>query len=53
MNNKEIYKKTLTFSLRRFLWDVISLIVIIVVSVVGFLLAEKFAKLHEEVEAGA
>ena len=43
MNNKEIYKKTLTFSLRRFLWDIGSLIVITVFAAAGFYLAEKFA----------
>lgn len=36
MDNKEIYKKTLTFSLRRFLWDLGSLILIIVVTAAGF-----------------
>ena len=28
MDNKEIYKKTLTFSLRRLAWDVMSFVVI-------------------------
>ena len=40
MNNKEIYKKTLGFSLRRLLWDTISLIAIIALSAGGFLLTE-------------
>ena len=43
MDNKEIYKKTLTFSLRRFLWDAASLVIIIVVAAAGFFLAEKLA----------
>lgn len=43
MDNKEIYKKTLTFSLRRFLWDAASLVIIIVVVAAGFFLAEKLA----------
>lgn len=43
MNNKEIYKKTLTFSLRRLAWDVMSLIVITVLAVAGFFLADKLA----------
>ena len=43
MDNKEIYKKTLTFSLRRLLWDTLSFVIIIVTSAAGFLLAEKLA----------
>lgn len=43
MDNKEIYKRTLTFSLRRFLWDAASLVIIIVVAAAGFFLAEKLA----------
>lgn len=43
MDNKEIYKKTLTFSLRRFLWDLGSIIVITIFAAAGFFLAEKFA----------
>ena len=43
MDNKEIYKRTLTFSLRRLLWDIMSLIVIILLSAAGFFLAEKLA----------
>ena len=43
MDNKEIYKKTLTFSLRRFLWDAASLVIIIIVAAAGFFLAEKLA----------
>ena len=43
MDNKEIYKKTLTFSLRRFLWDVSAFIIIILISAAGFFLADKAA----------
>ena len=41
MNNKEIYKKTLTFSLRRFLWDFGSILVIVILAALGFLIADK------------
>ena len=41
MNNKEIYKKTLTFSIRHMLWDTASLVVVIVMGAAGFILAEK------------
>ena len=43
MDNKEIYKKTLTFSIRRLLWDIMSLVILIVVSAAGFILAENLA----------
>lgn len=43
MGNKEIYKKTLTFSLRRLAWDMMSFIVIIIAGAAGFFLAEKLA----------
>lgn len=43
MNNKEIYKKTLTFSVRRLLWDIASFVIIILVAAAGFFLAEKLA----------
>ena len=43
MDNKTIYKKTLTFSLRRLAWDILSIVVIIVVAALGFILAEKLA----------
>ena len=39
MDNKEIYKKTLTFSLRRLGWDVLSLIVITLFTAAGVFLA--------------
>ncbi|MBQ3433223.1 hypothetical protein IJG22_02930 [Candidatus Saccharibacteria bacterium] len=43
MDNKEIYKKTLTFSLRRLAWDIMSVVVIILLTAAGFVLAEKMA----------
>ncbi|MBQ3294429.1 hypothetical protein IJG98_01720 [Candidatus Saccharibacteria bacterium] len=43
MDNKEIYKKTLTFSVRRLLWDIASIVIIIGVSAAGFLLAKQMA----------
>lgn len=43
MDNKEIYKKTLTFSIRRLLWDVASFIIITLVSAAGFFLADRMA----------
>lgn len=43
MDNKEIYKKTLTFSVRRLLWDLLSFVIIIGVAGIGFLVAEKAA----------
>lgn len=45
MDNKEIYKKTLTFSLRRLLWDTMSLVVIVIMAAAGFFLAEKLANM--------
>ena len=44
MNNKEIYKKTLTFSYRRLAWNLLSFVVIVLLAAAGFLLAEKFAE---------
>lgn len=41
MDNKQIYQKTLGFSWRRLLWDVISVILLIALSAIGFLVAEK------------
>ena len=43
MDNKEIYKKTLTFSVRRLLWDLLSFVIIVGLAGIGFLLAEKLA----------
>ena len=41
MDNKTIYKKTLGFSLRRLLWDFISLVTVLGISTLGFFIAEK------------
>lgn len=41
MTNREIYKKTLTFSLRGALFDLAAFAVIIVCGVIGFIVAEK------------
>lgn len=41
MDNKEIYKKTLGFSIRRLLWDVLAFIVFAAIVFIGFLIAEK------------
>ena len=43
MNNTEIYKKTLGFSLRRLLWDFIAFVVFAAMVVGGFLIAETAA----------
>lgn len=43
MNNKEIYKRTLTFSLRRFLWDLGSVIILIIFTAAGFIVTDKFS----------
>lgn len=42
MDNKQIYKKTLGFSLRRILWDVLSLVLFLGLGTLGFLLGEQF-----------
>lgn len=42
MTNKEIYKRTLTFSLKKLMFDVISLVLFAAATVGGVLLAEKF-----------
>ena len=42
MDNKTIYKKTLGFSLRRVLWDILSLIILGGLGALGFMIAEKF-----------
>ncbi|MBO4327028.1 MAG: hypothetical protein J5950_07135 [Clostridia bacterium] len=45
MTNKEIYKKTLCFSIRRLVFDIISLLVLAGLAVGGFIIAEnKFNK---------
>ena len=41
MDNKEIYKKTLGFSVRRLLWDIFAFIVFVAISLIGFFIAEK------------
>ena len=43
MNNTEIYKKTLGFSLRRLMWDFIAFIVFAALTIGGFLIAETTA----------
>ena len=43
MDNKEIYKRTLTFSIRQLLWDLMSFVVIIIAAAAGFFLAEQLA----------
>ena len=41
MTNKEIYKKTLTFSIRRLLFDVLSIVLFAGVCAAGFFIADK------------
>ena len=41
MDNKTIYKKTLGFSLRRALWDILAFLILAVACGAGFLIAEK------------
>lgn len=41
MNNKEIYKQTLGFSLRRLLWDIFAFIVFGATLFIGFIIADK------------
>ncbi len=43
MTTSEIYKKTLGFSLRRLLYDVLAILLMAVLSIGGFFLAEKIA----------
>ncbi len=40
LNNKEIYKRTIVFSIRRLLWDILSFIIVIACAVLGFLITE-------------
>ena len=42
MNNLEIYRKTLGFSLRRVFWNLLSIVLLLALPTLGFLLAEKF-----------
>lgn len=41
MNNKEIYQKTMGFSIRRLLWDVLAFLILAAVAGAGYLLADK------------
>ncbi len=43
MDNKQIYRKTLGFSLRRVFWDVLSIVLLLALATVGFMLGEKLA----------
>ena len=43
MSNKEIYSKTLGFSLRRLLFDVLAFVAIAVLGLIGFVITEKSA----------
>ena len=43
MNDKEIYQKTLGFSIRRLLWDILAFVILAVIAGGGFLLAEKLS----------
>ena len=42
MSNKEIYRKTLGFSIRRLLWDVLTLLLFAGFATAGFFLGDKF-----------
>lgn len=44
MNNKEVYRKTLGFSLRRVLWDVLALVLLLGAGTLGYLIGDKAAK---------
>ena len=44
MSNKELYKKTIGFSLRRVLWDILSLVILLACGTIGYVLGEKFAQ---------
>lgn len=41
MDNKQVYKKTLGFSLRRVLWDIISVVLFLGAGTLGYFLGEK------------
>ena len=43
MNNKEIYRKTLGFSLRRVLWDVLALVLLLGAGTLGYFIGDKTA----------
>ncbi|MBQ9019923.1 hypothetical protein IJ096_01205, partial [Candidatus Saccharibacteria bacterium] len=40
MNNKEIYKKTIGFSVRRLIWDVVAVLLFVVMSAIGYVVME-------------
>ena len=40
MTNKEIYKKTIGFSIRRLLWDCFAVIIVAAIAIIGFGIAE-------------
>lgn len=40
MDNKQIYKKTITFSIRRMLWDIMAFIAVFAIAIIGFFIAE-------------
>ncbi|MBQ4341194.1 MAG: hypothetical protein II756_01675 [Clostridia bacterium] len=44
MDNKTIYSRTLGFSLRRVLWDLISIVLVIALTALGFILGEKISE---------
>ena len=44
MDNKQIYKKTLGFSLRRVFWDIISVALLLGAGTLGYFLGEKYAQ---------
>ena len=41
MNNTEVYKKTLGFSIRRMLWDLLAMVILVGGSAAGFFIADK------------
>ena len=43
MDNKQVYKATLCFSIRRLLWDFLALLILAALMVLGFFIAEKTA----------
>ncbi len=44
MDNKEIYRKTLGFSLRRMVWDVLTIVLLLGLGTVGFILSDKLVQ---------
>lgn len=45
MDNKEIYKKTIGFSIRRLLWDLLAMVILVGFAVAGFFIMEKTTNL--------